>query len=36
MSAMSECPSCEGLGIVCDPHHGMSFRCERCNGTGKV
>lgn len=31
-----ECPTCEGWGIVADPHHGHSFRCDRCRGTGTL
>lgn len=28
------CESCDGLGFVPDPHHGGSFNCEPCGGTG--
>jgi DnaJ-class molecular chaperone len=32
----SECPSCNGDGIVQDPQHGMSLKCEACRGRGVI
>ena len=31
-----DCYNCNGLGIVEDPQHGHSFKCERCAGKGKL
>ena len=31
----SECTYCGGYGIIVDPHHGHSMKCNRCYVTGK-
>ncbi len=31
-----KCPSCEGIGIVQCPQHGMSQKCEPCGGVGLI
>ncbi len=32
----SECPSCQGFGVVQDAQHGQSQKCGRCSGRGLI
>lgn len=33
---MDVCGLCDGTGRMEDPHHGHSFRCSRCGGSGEI
>lgn len=33
---MDTCGLCDGTGRMEDPHHGHSFKCSRCGGSGEI